>query len=340
MLGVLKAGNAFVPLDPAAPPARLRDILGDIESRTILCSAKYHEFCSTLVPRALIVERTTIENLPSVGAVLPAGDPNCPAYLIFTSGSTGKPKYGLPNHLLDFANNIRGTIIQHSAFSSGAAAHGPALRILPSSRVLQFASYTFDASLLEILTTLIIGGCVCIPSDEDRLNNIAGVITDLKVSWTLLTPSFIQLVQPSSIPTLRTLVLGGENMSQSHLTTWADRLELINAYGPSECGTFHFHVYLASHSVSARVIVYDSANASWSLQLSWQFMALIDITAVVATVNPHMSMTTDPNNMGRAVGGRSWYVYFSVFHSDSGARREKKIHFLLIQMYLPSWYIP
>ena len=131
---------------------------------------------------------------------------------------------------------FRGTIIQHSAFCSGALAHGPALRILPSSRVLQFANYTFDASLLEILTTLIIGGCVCVPSDDDRLNNIAGVITDMKVSWTLLTPSFIQLVQPSSIPTLRTLVLGGENMSQNHLTSWADKLELINAYGPSECG--------------------------------------------------------------------------------------------------------
>jgi len=129
---------------------------------------------------------------------------------------------------------------------------------------LQFASYTFDASLLEILTTLIIGGCVCVPSDDERLNNIAGVINDMRVSWTLLTPSFIQLVQPSSIPTLRTLVLGGEAMSQSHLSTWADRLELINAYGPSEC-------------------------------------------AVVATVNPYMSMTTDPSNMGRAVGGKAWY---------------------------------
>ena len=268
MLGVLKAGNAFVPLDPAAPPARLQGILSDIESRAILCSAKYHSFCSTLVPLAIIVEREVIENSPSVGTVLPRGDPNSPAYLIFTSGSTGKPKYGLSIHLQAFANEIRGTIIQHSAFCSGAAAHGPALRILPSSRVLQFASYTFDASLLEILTTLIIGGTICVPSDEDRLNNIAGVITDMKVSWTLLTPSFIQLVQPSSIPTLRTLVLGGENMSQSHLTTWADRLDLINAYGPSECGKFYCPVILASLSKGACTIVYDKNNALSSIRIS------------------------------------------------------------------------
>lgn len=113
---------------------------------------------------------------------------------------------------------------------------------------------------------MIAGGCVCVPSDEERLNNIAEVINDMNITWTLLTPSFIQLIHPSSVPTLRTLVLGGESMSQSHITTWADRLELINAYGPSEC-------------------------------------------AVVATVRSHISMTTDPDNIGHAVGGRSWYVY-------------------------------
>jgi len=104
MLGVLKAGNAFVPLDPAAPPARLRDILDDTESCAILCSAKYHQLCSTLVPRAIIVERNTIEKMPSVGTVLPRGDPESPAYLIFTSGSTGKPKYEVSSHLHSFAN--------------------------------------------------------------------------------------------------------------------------------------------------------------------------------------------------------------------------------------------
>jgi non-ribosomal peptide synthetase component F len=90
----MKAGGAFVPLDPTAPVSRLRDIIGDTESRIILCSAKYHELCSTLVPQATIVERRTVEKLPSIGTALPAGDPNSPAYLIFTSGSTGKPKYG------------------------------------------------------------------------------------------------------------------------------------------------------------------------------------------------------------------------------------------------------
>ena len=95
----------------------------------------------------------------------------------------------------------------------------------------RFASYTFDASILEILTTLTIGGTVCVPNDEDRLNNITKVINEMKITWTLLTPSFIQLIQPSAIPGLRTLVLGGEAMSNKQVSTWADKLELINGYG-------------------------------------------------------------------------------------------------------------
>ena len=114
-------------------------------------------------------------------------------------------------------------------------AHGTAMSIKPTSRVLQFASYTFDASLFEILTTLMIGGCVCVPNEFDRMNNITTFINQMKVDVALLTPSFVQLIQPSDIPRLRTLILGGEAMSKSQLSIWADKVNLINAYGPSEC---------------------------------------------------------------------------------------------------------
>lgn len=95
MLAVLKAGGAFVPLDPTAPIARLRDIIGDTEAHTMLCSPKNYNLCSTLVPQAITVDCTAIEQLPSTGIGLPLVDYNTPAYLIFTSGSTGKPKYVL-----------------------------------------------------------------------------------------------------------------------------------------------------------------------------------------------------------------------------------------------------
>jgi len=106
----------------------------------------------------------------------------------------------------------------------------------PPFRFLQFASYTFDACLVEILTTLMMGGTVCVPREEDRTNgNIATVMERMGVTMTLLTPSFARVLEPASVPHLKTLILGGEAMAQSHLATWADKVNLVNAYGPSEC---------------------------------------------------------------------------------------------------------
>src|SRR5690606_1069292 len=117
------------------------------------------------------------------------------AYVIFTSGSTGEPK---------------GTILEHRAFCSSAAAHADALLIKPSSRMLQFAAHTFDSSLVEALTTLMIGATVCIPSEEARLNDITGAINEMQVTVAILTPSFVQFLEPSQFPTLKGLVLAGE----------------------------------------------------------------------------------------------------------------------------------
>jgi non-ribosomal peptide synthetase component F len=86
MLGILKAGGAFVPLDPTAPISRLRDIVGDTEARIMLCSPTYHDLCSTLVPQAITIERGNIEQLPSSDTEPPVVDCDAPAYVIFTSG--------------------------------------------------------------------------------------------------------------------------------------------------------------------------------------------------------------------------------------------------------------
>ena len=247
MIAVLKAGGAFVPLNPADPEARLRDIVDVVKGKVVLCSPRYHKLCQTITPNAIAIDRHMIDQIPSRGASLPDCAASSAAYIIFTSGTTGKPK---------------GVVVEHAAFSTSATAHGSIMQ-MQSSRVLQFASYTFDASIMEILTTLVFGGCVCVPNDETRLNNITDVINEMDVNWALLTPSFVQLIHPSAVPRLRTLVLGGEAMSEGHISTWSSNVHLMNAYGPSE-------------------------------------------GAVVATVNPHVSMKAGPANMGRAVGGRCW----------------------------------
>jgi non-ribosomal peptide synthetase component F len=92
MLAVLKCGAAFVPLDPNAPVARLRDIVADTEAKTILCSPRLQGLCASIVPRAMAVDLEMIERLPDDEGPFPSIHTNSDAYIIYTSGSTGKPK--------------------------------------------------------------------------------------------------------------------------------------------------------------------------------------------------------------------------------------------------------
>ncbi|KPM37793.1 Nonribosomal peptide synthetase 1 [Neonectria ditissima] len=219
ILAILKSGAAFVPLDPAHPDARVSGILADVEATVVLCSPQYADRLGSLGPKAISVSQEFVQGISPREQPAPSLSPSSPAYVIFTSGTTGKPK---------------GTIVGHSAFCTGATAHGSAMGMTESSRVLQFASYTFDASIMEILTTLIHGGTVCVPSDEERINDVTGAINRMDVNWTLLTPSVAQLIQPSLVPGLKTLVLGGEAMSSAHISSWSSSVQLMNAYGPSE----------------------------------------------------------------------------------------------------------
>ncbi|KAF4958673.1 hypothetical protein FGADI_2223 [Fusarium gaditjirri] len=224
ILAILKSGAAFVPLDPAHPDARIKGILADTGATVVLSSDQHTERLMELGSQVISVSQTladgstVVEDDPTSQAPLSLST-NSPAYIIFTSGTTGKPK---------------GTIVGHSAFCTGAYAHGRAMGMTESSRVLQFASHTFDASIMEILTTLIHGGTVCVPDTEERLHDLAGAINRMHVNWALLTPSVAQLLQPSLVPCLKTLVLGGEAMSSAHISSWASSVRLMNAYGPSE----------------------------------------------------------------------------------------------------------
>ncbi|KAI7761673.1 hypothetical protein LZL87_014180 [Fusarium oxysporum] len=224
MLAVLKAGRAFTLIDPSYPLARIAQICQQISSKVALSSKMQHTAMSALVTHCIAVDDNLMESLPSDGLdpTLSSVMPGDLAYVVFTSGSTGKPK---------------GCMIEHRAFSSAAREVGTALAMNSNTRAIQFASHGFSACLVEILTTLIHGGCVCIPSEQQRMDDVTGFVNSAGVNWALFTPSFMGAIQPESLPTLRVLVSGGEAIPTEVRDTWASRVRLIFVYGQSESST-------------------------------------------------------------------------------------------------------
>ncbi|KPA36168.1 non-ribosomal peptide synthetase [Fusarium langsethiae] len=226
MLAILKAGGIFVPLDPTQPLLRLQALSHKVEAKTILCSPHHQAMLESVAPELIPVDTQLFERLAEHRGEVDCGSWDNGAYMIFTSGTTGEPK---------------GALIQHGALLSSALAHGPAMMMDNDTRSLQFAASTFDVSITEILSCLILGGCVCIPSEEARLNAIEEAITQLQANWALLTPTFVKFVNPANVPSLKTLVTGGEAMTQAVIRSWS-HINLINCYGPAETSVVsHVH---------------------------------------------------------------------------------------------------
>lgn len=222
ILGVLKSGAAFVLLDPSQPLSRLQGICEDVSARIIVTSKDNIALAANLTREAVVLDSDNVaawrkEKTPV--KVTPVTPENA-AYAVFTSGSTGKPK---------------AAIIEHATYSSAAVAHGRALFLNRSSRVFQFASYAFDVSISDNLMTLVAGGCVCVPSETDRKSNISEAARRFRINRAELTPSVARLLSADDIPTLQTMILGGESMNSQDIAMWAKEVQLLNTYGPAEC---------------------------------------------------------------------------------------------------------
>jgi amino acid adenylation domain-containing protein/non-ribosomal peptide synthase protein (TIGR01720 family) len=234
-LAILKAGGACVPVDPSQPLDRLQSIIDTLDAKVVVTSASHANLlvsCSQ-VHHFVAVSQTVMDRLPKHGglAVNPQTSPKSACYAIFTSGSTGTPK---------------GVVWEHATLCSSMAEHGAAFNYSTDTRVLQFSSHTFDVSVSELLTTLVFGGCVCIPDDFTRLNGIANFMNEKRINWTFFAPSFARLMDPAAVPGLKTIVLGGEAPGQDNIERWSGRpgLELIVTYGPAESC-----IYCAKNSV-------------------------------------------------------------------------------------------
>ncbi|KAI5917252.1 hypothetical protein F4810DRAFT_697268 [Camillea tinctor] len=239
-LAILKTGSAFVPMDGGHPTERLKAIVDIADISLVLASPQWTSRLEPIVDtvvctptsKSLLGEMLShIENpLPAIPSS--SVTPDNAAFVLFTSGSTGKPK----------------AVVQpHGAVCTLFKSHAKSLYVDSSCRVLQFAAYTFDVSTMDIYITLTQGGCLCIPSEDDRRTNLAGFIRQMQVNWACLTATVANLLYPHQVPTLKTLVLSGEAMQDEHLERWFGHLRLINCYGPVESGNCTAYEFQERH---------------------------------------------------------------------------------------------
>ncbi|KAI1085426.1 putative nonribosomal peptide synthase [Whalleya microplaca] len=223
LLGILKAGGAVVAIDPSQPQARAQEIVRETRSNVVVASVSQSSNFAKFVDTVLPISSNTVQRLDNdIGTTLPQVQPEDPAMIIFTSGSTGKPK---------------GIVIEHGAVSTRMVAEGRAFQY-QGARTLQFAASTWDIFMTDVFTTLTFQGCVCIMNEEDRRFNLPKFCTDNNVSLALITPTLANLLDPATLPTLRTLIFGGEALKDDVLRKWSATkgLALNQGYGPAETG--------------------------------------------------------------------------------------------------------
>ena len=221
MLGVMIAGGACVTLDPSHPHDRRQSILANAKAQLVICSPTQAALFEKSPLRIVSIGPKTVSSLPLATEIsTEMFSPNDAAFIIFTSGSTGVPK---------------GIIIEHEAFCTSVIEHGALMKLDSHSRVFQFSAFTFDVSFSDIFATLAHGGCVCIPSDHDRMNDLEGAMRRFNVNVATLTRTVVSQIQPERVENLKGLFMIGEAPSKDTLAVWADRVLLGNMYGPAEC---------------------------------------------------------------------------------------------------------
>ncbi|MEL0588738.1 MAG: amino acid adenylation domain-containing protein [Planktothrix rubescens PR222] len=233
LYGIMKAGGAYLPIDPTYPTERIEYMLEDSQVSILLTQHHMQERLSHYTGQSLsldddwsLVAVENDENLPTTVG------PNDLIYVIYTSGSTGKPK---------------GSGIYHRSVSNVVNWFINYINITPKDRVLIVSSFSFDITHKNFYAPLIMGGQIhLLPSVRYDPQYARDLIAKHQITWVNCTPGvFYPLTEPKNeitykkLTSLRYAILGGEPISISQLWDWLEsdycHAKIINNYGPTEC---------------------------------------------------------------------------------------------------------
>ncbi len=222
LLGILKAGGAYVPLDPEYPQDRLSLILEDAQVSVLLTQQHLVDRLPQYQAKLVCLDEVWSEILQNkqdnpTKVVTAAHLAN----VIYTSGSTGKPK---------------GVMVEHGGLYNLAQAQIQPFGLSGDSRVLQFASLNFDASIWEILMAFGSGATLYLGTKDSLLPGMPLIqkLGDDGITHITLPPSALAVLPQEELPLLQTLIVGGEACAIELMRQWCVGRDFINAYGPTE----------------------------------------------------------------------------------------------------------
>ena len=227
LLAILKSGAAYLPLDPDYPADRLAFMLADARPVCLITSNAIAQRLPETAPRLVLDHPDTAGVLARQPDTNPRDQdrtapltPVNPAYVIYTSGSTGTPK---------------GVVVSHIGITSFAGAQIERLGITPNSRVLQFSSSSFDASIMELLMAFPAGAALVVPQAGLIAGEIlADTLTRHAVSHALIPPAVLAGMPTERLEQFGTLIVGGDACPPDLVARWSEGRRMVNAYGPTE----------------------------------------------------------------------------------------------------------
>ncbi|MUZ75260.1 amino acid adenylation domain-containing protein [Agrobacterium vitis] len=222
ILGVLKAGCAYLPLDPMYPTERLQFMLSDSGTKFLLVSNSTLKHISQSQCEMLNVNGPFSDDSKHSRMAEGAKPRACSlAYMIYTSGSTGTPK---------------GVLVEHRGVENLSWAHLQHFSINKDARVLQFASVSFDAAIWEMLMCWRAGATLILIEEAENMagEGLGSLLRKERITHTLLSPSVFRTLPKVPYPDLKTIILGGEPITSEDLRGWKDHHQIMNAYGPTE----------------------------------------------------------------------------------------------------------
>ena len=222
LIGILKAGAAYLPLDPEYPQERLQFMLEDSQVPLLLTQSSLIDKLPNHQAKTVFLAEIWQEIKPMnrdnlTGKVTASNLAN----VIYTSGSTGKPK---------------GVMVEHQGLCNLALAQIQTFAVSSQSRVLQFASFSFDACISEVLMALGAGARLYLASKENLMPGLPLIkqLRENKITHITLPPSALAVLPWENLSSLQTIIVAGEACSPELMKKWSQGRNFFNGYGPTE----------------------------------------------------------------------------------------------------------